>query len=214
MKKFLMIGLLLLPLSVVSQGEINRLKLSAFVGEGMGSGFGISTAQSRPIAFSLCAGVGEFVYNKLRLSNNDDFFQNRVSYPDSSSISSYYKYEYSNILHFTFSSDFTIFQNKIFNLQFSTGMQFRFYIGTKITYHFVTQGNIGLCPDPEYINKDFHSLNFGFISTSKVSFFNNKKLSPFLSYGGFVDIVDATEFKWLHAFQIGVSYNWHRRVTE
>jgi hypothetical protein len=69
---------------------------------------------------------------------------------------------------------------------------------------------MGVCPDPEYVNRKYHTLNFGFISTAKVSFFNNKKFSPFLSYGGFVDVIDATKFTWLHVFQLGVSYKWYK----
>lgn len=224
MKRIYLIVLLLLPLSVFSQSFTNDLKFSAFIGEGMGTGFGLSTNLEKKINYSLNIGFGEFIYknyNSLFSGNYDYFgykncFQYRISIPSEVPHNKWYLYNYSSIIHFSIISDFLVFNIKNIEIELCAGMQLRWFANTTLKhYDFDTlNGQIMIYEsiDDKLINKKYHTLNFGFISTAKVSFFNNKKFSPFLSYGGFVDVIDATKFRWLHVFQVGVSYNWQKSV--
>ncbi|MBN2729422.1 MAG: hypothetical protein JXR53_09390 [Bacteroidales bacterium] len=210
MKKLIILGVLIFPLCVFSQDLLNDLKFSAFIGEGMGSGFGVETNRDEFVNYSFSVGKSEIIYG-LDAGNSfleySSLFQNRISYTGYGSTNSYYLYDYSSLLHFTFLTDMTVLHKNGFLFQFDAGVQFRWYLKPDKLYINNTV-NIGLSPDPEYVNREYHALNFGFISTVKVSFFNNKKFSPFLSYGGFVDVIDASKFRWLHVFQVGVFYNW------
>lgn len=218
-QKLIIIGVLIFPLSVFSQDLLNDFKFSAFIGEGMGSGFGIETNRDKFVNYYFSVGKSEVIYdlyNKLDLGYSSfmqysNLFQTRISYTGYGSTNSYYLYNYTSLLHFSFLTKLNVLHKNGILFQAGIGLQCRWYTNPNMEYYYSTV-NMSLSPDPEYVNREYHALNFGFISTAKVSFFNNKKFSPFLSYGGFVDLIDATKFKWLHVFQVGVSYNWHKAV--
>ena len=226
MRKLIMIGLLLFSLSVFSQSFSEDLRFSAFIGEGMGTGFGIETNRDKTIEYSFSLGYGELVYNTYKEMNigysailqHDNFFQLRMSIPVPDSLNGRYRYTYSSVFHLSFINSIKICDFKNILLQLSIGSQIRLFTNNKKEY-LVEDSNIFVVPvtisiDDKLVNKKYHNINFGFLSTAKVSFFNNKSFSPFLSYGGFVDVVDATKFKWLHVFQLGLSYNWRKSDKE
>ena len=224
MKKLFIIGVLIFPLCVFSQGLLNDLRFSAFIGEGMGSGFGVETNRNKTIEYSLGLGYGELIYDiydnmNIRSSSffqHDNFYQTRMSIPIPDSLNGWYINEYSSVFHLSFLSSVKICDCKNIYLQFSIGSQLRMFMNNGERYYFLDSNiyvvhNANLADD-KLINKKYHNVNLGFLAAAKVSFFNNKKFSPFLSYGGFVDVIDASKFRWLHVFQVGVAYNWHKAV--